>query len=666
MFPNIVPSFSVMDVNALIGQDVSSGDENDPEICESFEMKAAPYRALGCDTQERRYLIRTALLRCVAVMVVGSGIAVVGCTTGIHQHQNWYPGLTASSPVKEFQVLFAAENKEGCTFPCLQDSVAPKVRDTMVTDMPCTDQETCLTLIDAWVDAQPRTNWMQGGAAFVQTFGANSQGGGSCGNEFCKLDVECPDFSITGQCRFDTYDNALAAIYLTKRGRFDKAKAILDAFIQLLYPDRTVPDVSFGPSEGLPSGRQLTLLAASYTPTVARAGEYWGAGVADGAVDVGNNAWVGMAFAHYGADAGQPCYALVARDILKAITSRTACDDGLKGYMARLPPYEQYYRSIEHNIDMYAFARMLNDADAKQRAGTFVNAMYGYSLVETDKEVYAVGTDGRHACDNASIRAAIPVDGATWNMLAEADAIAARKLESLKHAIRQSSEGGFFETDIDEMGNANGVGAGDTVSGFRFSSNGDGIQWENTAAGVMALIKYRNDYPGAAAQLNNLDHGINTIRDSVRSMLAKYGSTLASVLGGNMKAYLSHDRQQRFPGGSDTGLGWTYLRYPHLSATMWTGMLLMMQADDSQSVNASANPYAPPVRPIPNPFAPTASANVLACLPPAGNNVPSPGPSPQADPEAANGEASCQAHLRCAGLQGDCCPTLTGAMLGCC
>ena len=70
---------------------------------------------------------------------------------------------------------------------------------------------------------------------------------------------------------------------------------------------------------GLPSNRSVTLLAASYTDAAAQAGAYQGTGVADGAVDTGNNAWVGLAFAHYAAASGDACYALVAHDILRAL-----------------------------------------------------------------------------------------------------------------------------------------------------------------------------------------------------------------------------------------------------------------------------------------------------------------------------------------------------------
>lgn len=53
--------------------------------------------------------------------------------------------------------------------------------------------------------------------------------------------------------------------------------------------------VTTGPEQGLPSGRFLNLLAASYTNARVIPGQYEGRGVADGAVDAGNNAWVGIA-----------------------------------------------------------------------------------------------------------------------------------------------------------------------------------------------------------------------------------------------------------------------------------------------------------------------------------------------------------------------------------
>ena len=46
--------------------------------------------------------------------------------------------------------------------------------------------------------------------------------------------------------------------------------------------------------------------------------------MADGAVDVGNNAWVGIAFAQYSIASGDECYATVARDLLFAINHKAS------------------------------------------------------------------------------------------------------------------------------------------------------------------------------------------------------------------------------------------------------------------------------------------------------------------------------------------------------
>ena len=74
---------------------------------------------------------------------------------------------------------------------------------------------------------------------------------------------------------------------------------VLDAFITLLYPTGNVTaGLDYGAGTLLPSRRSLTLLAAGYTDKPAYAGVYEGVGVADGAVDTGNNAWVGVAFAN--------------------------------------------------------------------------------------------------------------------------------------------------------------------------------------------------------------------------------------------------------------------------------------------------------------------------------------------------------------------------------
>ena len=72
----------------------------------------------------------------------------------------------------------------------------------------------------------------------------------------------------------------------------------------------------------------------------------------------------------------------------------------------------------------------------------------------------------------------------------------------------------------------------------------------------------------------------------------------ASVLGGNYQTFVNISTARAnwvaqggdfadlpplnateipYPGGSHTGIGWTYLRYGHAAATAWAGLLLMFQ-----------------------------------------------------------------------------------------
>ena len=205
----------------------------------------------------------------------------------------------------------------------------------------CGTKEECLAIVDNYFLGAKRQTFHKSGAGLVQTYGPHSLGGGPCGDNGCKLVEPCPNYAVTPHCRFDVYDNALAAIYLTKRGmtsearkvnhasmggvrvragragrarrvarwrwhlptsapRLHRTRQVLDAFITLLYPTGNVtPGLDYGAPGGtlLPSRRSLTLLAAGYTDKPAYAGVYQGVGVADGAVDTGNNAWVRIALA---------------------------------------------------------------------------------------------------------------------------------------------------------------------------------------------------------------------------------------------------------------------------------------------------------------------------------------------------------------------------------
>jgi len=420
----------------------------------------------------------------------------------------------------------------------------------------CGSTEACLQIVDAFFESQPRTATPAG---MVQTYGAAPpSGGGPCG-ALCELRATC----LSEKCRYDPYDNAVVAIYLSRRGKLDDAQRILDALTFLLYPG---------------GQRQLELLYAAY---------HVDGSVEDYRLDTGNNAWVGMAFAHYAAASGKACYAAIAREIMGSISGQTECKDGLGGFMGRMPRGVGRYRATEHNIDMYALGRMLGNAEVQETAHRFVSQMYGAN--PEHPTVYATGTEGSVECDTTVGRdVAIAADAQFWNMLAQADDDLNRKRASMEYALRDLDAGGMIDTDKDILGD------GSTLKGILFSHKGHGAQWENTAAVVMAVGMYDAIY-GERADFKEAG---DEMESSLRYLLGEYGTVLASVNGGNYEAWRRGMIDTPFPGGSDTGLGWTYLRYPHSAATAWTGLVLLQ-----------VNPFAP--TPVP-----ATSGLDLSCIAP--------------------------------------------------
>merc|ERR1719162_1533602 len=129
----------------------------------------------------------------------------------------------------------------------------------------------------------------------------------------------------------------------------------------------------------------------------------------------------------------------------------------------------------------------------------------------------------------------------------------------------------------------------------------------------MAMIHFQSKYgPDAYPGLQTY---IDSARNSMKQLLTMYGGIPSSVVGGN---YVSWEKfsagkpvlDPNFPGGSDTGMGWPYLRYTATAPTAWAGLMLLQQADGSQPVDENANPYEGPSSPVPPP------CNDYSCIPP--------------------------------------------------
>mmetsp|Transcript_8493 Transcript_8493/g.24431 ORF Transcript_8493/g.24431 Transcript_8493/m.24431 type:complete len:555 (-) Transcript_8493:570-2234(-) len=411
----------------------------------------------------------------------------------------------------------------------------------------CGNRSTCLKVVDDFLAQQPQSFAPRAG--LLQTFGpAPPGGGGPCGR-LCELYPEC----AKQNCRFDPYDNAVAAIYLTYRGNLSEAANILIGLRRLMYDD---------------SGR-LELLRSAYTEKGLP--QEW-------FIDTGNNAWVAMAFAHYAAASGSSCDAATAHDILHAIVGESSCKGSLGGFTGRAQNSRGGYRATEHNIDMFALARMLGEEEIMEEAAKFVRHMFGIDPEHPD--AYATATGGEPRCsDQRTYGTPIAADTQFWNLLAEVDPHGGRKRASLEFALRPSSEGGFITEDDDLLG------GGAKLTGVRFTNRGEGAQWENTAAAVMASGYYDAVY---SKQPNSTRDMVDQMQASLLYQLGKYGAVLGSVRGGNFLAYHARSPPAAYPGGSHTGMGWTYLRYPHTAATAWTGLMLL-----------EANPFLPPKQPMP-------------------------------------------------------------------
>lgn len=241
---------------------------------------------------------------------------------------------------------------------------------------------------------------------------------------------------------------------------------------------------------------------------------------------------------------------------------------------------------------------MLGDGDVASRAQAFVKSMYN-----EERKVYATGTSSSYQCDSRVNDGVRPGDAQFWNYLASTDAGFERTTGAMRFvACTAASEGGLWSSDDDLIGNA-GIGAGSRVYGVRFSDGGRGTQWEVTAGAAMAMYKYSEEFSEADAP--NLSKQLRFATESIRWLLQTYKAMPASVRGGNYKAYEPGSRSSDNPGGSDSGYGYGYFRYPHLAATSWAGLLMMFGA------NGVGNPFAAPQQPMPS-----SGLSDLSCLPP--------------------------------------------------
>lgn len=334
--------------------------------------------------------------------------------------------------------------------------------------------------------------------------------------------------------RADTYDTAIAAIYLLLRGDVARATDLVDGLCTALEHD---------PIGG---GR---IVAATKATNLLDPGENYATSIyyPDGGTrDVGNMCWAGIAMTRLYAQTRRYRYlhnSLLIGDWLMA--NCYVMDDwfGFSGGEDQWGT-KRPWRSVEHNVDAYAFFNNLHiltkDArwsEAAEHARKLVRACL------TRDGYYVTGTGVGMTLNSA----VVPTDAQSWTALANLNPEAnARSLQFMLDRLSTQTVG---------------------YSGFKFARDGSGVQYEATAGAVMALF---------------LQDG--QLRDKSKSFYQGMEAAIKRAPNGDGLGVVATPGTEADTG---PGLGWKYYNWLHVASSAWTGLAFLAREDPY------ANPYAP-------------------------------------------------------------------------
>ncbi|AZN70227.1 hypothetical protein D5400_02095 [Georhizobium profundi] len=354
-----------------------------------------------------------------------------------------------------------------------------------------------------------------------------------------------------------TYDNALAAMALYACDRAEKARRVVDALIVAQATDRHYSD-----------GR---LRNAYRSGPVSQAEEsillpgYWDAGANQWIEDgyqvgsaTGSTAWGALAFLTAFAEENEPVFRQAAVDVMAWVNTQTRDPLG-KGYFGGFfghepAPQLQTWKSTEHNIDVYAANRWLEDldggaqwAEAAESADVLLEAMW-----RPDTGSLHIGTLPDSDAPNLTSSG---LDAQLW-----------APIGTDRFADRTDEIMAWTEDN-------HGIGEG-TVSGFDFNDDRDGIWLEGTA---QAALTYR--LTGAAEKAEPLF------------------ATIAENFAPNGLVYATADEELT------TGLSvgpasepgdFKYYRLPHVGATAWAALAALDWNPFTGRRESAATPLEPP------------------------------------------------------------------------
>lgn len=250
-----------------------------------------------------------------------------------------------------------------------------------------------------------------------------------------------------------SYDNALAAMAFLSQGMQTEAAQILDAFVYAIENDRQSVGrlrnaYAAGDISALPGWESGARLPGWYDADEGDTGVWYEDRYQVGS-NVGNTAYVALAFLQYDAIYGSETYRNAAMTLMDWVLEN--CTDGTVGFTAGFDGWAEgekpvvypfSYKSIEHNIDAYAAFRQLYACTGEERyreaadsARSFIDSMY-----DETAGVFCTGTteDGK-----TPSRDNIVLDAQVWAALALGEDFAPYESALNRVASMRTASGGY-------------------------------------------------------------------------------------------------------------------------------------------------------------------------------------------------------------------------------
>ena len=374
--------------------------------------------------------------------------------------------------------------------------------------------------------------------------------------------------------RGDAYDNAMGVQFMIRqKSTVDHGKEILNAFANQMYCDLgQKPDDGWRGKKNTASGEFVQLFPRTFKPESAHQTKPKGSWQEDYAV--GNNAYVGLAFAHASTvlaenDENAACYALAAYDIADAIWETRKCPSH------DFPKEAFDGANTESMADWVGLLNTLNQHGdyATQVAGTV--KFYKDAYNNNNPSYFTSLSCSNYPSGSDFGNGAHPADTTFWSSMADAALTGTKYSDNMINAMKNVLSMVNVENENSDVGHYQG----NYYNGFKFSDKAEWIQWEVTAsAGAMSMMHSldKHEEQMRSVGLYDIFQSRNwAYLDSITYLIETTGSVPGSVHSSGSRHF--------------KGESWCYNHIPHLAASSWSGMaMLMADWKDTDAFNVFA------------------------------------------------------------------------------